>query len=602
MKATQPISYREIDITGGFWKEQQARSRAVTMPAVLARFRETGRFDAARCEPHWPEGKKPHFFWDSDLAKWLESAAYLLQKEPDPVLEQAAEELIAHIEASQWADGYYNIYFTAVEPKGRWQNRDHHELYCAGHLIEAAVAYYEATGRRRLLDCMLKYAAHIEKTFMTDGAAAFETPGHEELELALVKLWRCTGDARWLRLSQWFVERRGRCAGETAAMPDWQRPSYNQSHLPVREQRSAEGHAVRALYLYCAMADLAMESGDAGLRAACEALFENITEKRMYITGGIGSSHCGEAFTMDYDLPNETAYSETCAAIALALFCRRMSALEPDARYADTAERAIYNGVLSGVSEDGAAFFYENPLELRPALRRKDASVTRGERFPLTRRQRMFSCACCPPNLTRLVASFGDFLFTRDETTLYVHHYAGAKSEQIEMTTEYPRDGLVRLRLRGMAGRQAALRVPGWCESYHCDKPGSAVRGYYYIHVDSADFTVTLRLDMPPRLIYANPLLCGNIGRAAVTRGPVVYCLESVDNGENLRALSIPAKASFSGDFDALECDGHRLEGASGALYSPKPPKTLPQRLRFLPYHRFANRGECEMAVWLRVS
>jgi len=595
------ISYRDIDINGGFWAELQTRNRGATMPTVLERFRETGRLDAARCEKSWPEGKRPHFFWDSDIAKWMEAAAYILQKGPDILLEQATEELIACIEENQWDDGYYNIYYTAVEPEGRWQNRDHHELYCAGHLIEAAVAYYEATGRDRFLNCMLKFAAHIEKTFMIDGTAAFQTPGHEEIELALVRLYHCTGDERWLHLSRWFVERRGRNQAEIDAMPSWHRPSYNQSHLPVEQQRIAEGHCVRALYLYCAMADLARERGDAALRAACEALFENITQKRMYITGGVGASHRGEAFTLDYDLPNETAYAETCAAIALALFCRRMSTMDPDARYADAAERAIYNGLLSGVSEDGMAFFYENPLEVHPELRHKDTSVVEGERFPITRRQRMFTCACCPPNLARFVASFADFLFTQDKTTLYAHHYACARANGIEMATQYPRDGKISLRLRGMAGKRAALRIPGWCDDFHCGVAGVLDRGYYYIEIPDEDFSLELTLEMPARLVYAHPRAYETIGRAAVTRGPMVYCMESVDNGENLRALSIAPDAVFSGGFDALECGGLRLRDQK-ALYSANLPQCVPQRLRFIPYYRFANREESEMAVWIRVN
>ncbi len=599
--STTPISYRDIAITGGFWQALQARNREVTMPAVQARFGETGRFDAFHCETAWPEGRKPHYFWDSDVAKWMESAAYILQKGPDPQLERAVEAIITLIEANQWADGYFNIYFTVVEPEGRWKDRNAHELYCAGHLIEAAVAYFEATGRRPFLDCMLRYAAHIEKVFLIDGSATFHTPGHEEIELALLRLHRCTGDARWLRLGEWFVEQRGRCSDEVTAMPGWMCPSYNQSHLPAREQATAEGHAVRALYFYCAMADLAAERGDAGLASACRALFESVTQKRMFITGGVGSSHHGEAFTIDYDLPNETAYSETCAAIALALFCRRMSALAPDARYADAAERALYNGVLSGISEGGAAFFYENPLEIHPDLRRKDQSVNGGERYPGTRRKEVFDCSCCPPNITRFIASLAEFLFTRDGDTLYVHHYACARTAQIDMKTDYPREGRVALRLRGMMGSRVALRIPGWCENFQCSATGILDRGYYYVNVQAKDFSLELTLEMPVRLIYAHPKAYENIGRVAVTRGPVVYCMEAADNGENLRALSIAPEARFEGGFDALECDGFRLEEPP-VLYAAVPPKQTPQKLRFIPYFRFANRGESEMAVWCRAE
>jgi len=593
-----PIGYRDIAVTGGFWGELQRRNRERTMPAVEARFRETGRFDAFRFGTAWPEGWQPHIYWDSDVAKWMEAAAYILQKAPDPRLEQSVEELIDLIGKNQGADGYFNIHFTVVAPEMRWQNRDWHELYCAGHLIEAAVAYYEATGRDRFLHCMLKYAAYIEKVFMIEGSAAFATPGHEEIELALVRLYRCTGDARWLRLSQWFVEQRGNNGKDK---PIGGVPCYAQNHLPAREQTEAMGHAVRATYLYCAMADLALETGDEGLLNACRALFRNITEKRMYITGGVGSTHRGEAFTVDYDLPNETAYAETCAAIGLALFARRMSALEPDSRYADAAERAIYDGFLSGISEDGTAFFYENPLEIHPALRHRDTCRPDNERYPITQRQKVFRCSCCPPNVVRFVASLADFLFTRDGDTLYVHHYACARTAQIDMATEYPREGEIALRLRGMAGGRVALRIPGWCENYHCSAAETLGRGYCYVDIPSDDFSLELRLEMPARLVYANPRAYENIGRAAVTRGPVVYCLEAVDNGENLRALSIAAGACFTGGFDILECDGHRLE-APDALYAAEAPKRLPQRLRFIPYYRFANRGESEMAVWIRAE
>jgi len=585
------IGCRDIDITGGFWHQMQQRNREVTVPAVRARFLETGRFDALDFSTPWAEGKKPHIFWDSDIAKWLEAAAYILQKESDPQLEQAVEEALSLIEKNQGEDGYFNSYFITVEPEKRWQNRDAHELYCAGHLIEAAVAYYEATGRDRFLNCMLRYAAYIEKVFVSEDSAAFQTPGHEEIELALVKLHRCTGDERWLRLAQFFIDQRG--ANDKDKPIYNAKPSYCQSHLPVREQATAEGHAVRATYLYCAMADLALECGDEGLAQACRALFGNITERRMYITGGLGSSHHGEAFTFDCDLPNETAYSETCASIGLALFARRMIALEPDGRYADTAERAIYNCVLAGVSEDGRAFFYENPLEIHPDIRK------RGERFPTTKRKEVFDCSCCPPNVARFIASFAEFLFTREGDTVFVHHYASANTDCVEMTTEYPRDGKIDLKVRGM--KRLALRIPGWCEAFECSAPGKLDRGYYYIDVPAGELALTLTLDMPVRLVYADARVYENIGRAAVTRGPVVYCMEGIDNGTNLRALSIAPEAHFIGGFDLLECDGYRLEERE-ALYASEPPQRVPQRLRFIPYYRYANRGENEMAVWVRAE
>jgi len=594
------ISYRDINITGGFWQQLQQRNKNITMPAIQRQFTETGRFAALDFSTPWAEGKKPHIFWDSDLGKWIESVAYILQKGPAPELEQAVEAAIALIEKHQDEDGYYNIYFTVVEPEKRWQNRSDHELYCAGHLMEAAVAYYEATGRDKLLRCMMKYADYIEQVFVKEQNTAFVTCGHEEIELALVRLYRCTGEERYLRLSEFFVDQRGANDKDHAPYHGTDH-KYCQSHLPVREQREAVGHSVRAMYLYCAMADLAAENNDKALWEACKKLFENTVQKRMYVTGGIGSTHHGEAFTVDYDLPNETAYAETCAAIGLALFARRMSAIEPDNRYADVAELAIYNGLLPGLSEDGTAFFYENPLEIHPQLRTKNTCTKGNDRYPITQRQQMFDCMCCPPNFTRLIASFGDFLFAENDDTLYVHHYAHASTDQIELTTEYPREGNISLRLRNMAGKRVALRIPGWCENYNCSVSGELDRGYYYINTDSDDFVVFLSFEMPVRLVFANAKVYENIDRVAVMRGPVVYCMEALDNGKNLRALSIAPEAEFTGEFDHLECDGFRLQ-EDETLYSAMPPKKIAQRLRWIPYYRFANREESEMAVWVRMK
>ena len=301
----EKIPFSDVEITGGFWKKRQDLNRSTTIYAVRDRFAETGRFDAFRCD--WKEGdpNRPHIYWDSDVAKWIEAVAYLVEKHPEPALEAAVEDVIDQIEKNQWDDGYFNICFSQFEPQNRFTRRTDHELYCAGHLIEAAIAWYRATGRPRFLQCMCRYADLIERVFAIEKSAAFATPGHEEIELALVKLYEATGDERYLKLSQFFVETRG-----TTAEPD--DSDYNaaqtQSHLPVREQKTAEGHAVRAMYLYSAMADLARHTGDESLRAACETLFQNITGRRMYITGGTGSSAIGEAFTYDFDLPNYTAY------------------------------------------------------------------------------------------------------------------------------------------------------------------------------------------------------------------------------------------------------------------------------------------------------
>ena len=358
----EQISFDKIRL-GGFWKNRFEINKNATIPTVYDRFCDTGRFKAFRCD--WKEGMpdKPHFFWDSDVAKWLEAAAYTIAISPDAELEKKIDETVDLIEKNQQEDGYFNIYYTVVEPGKRFTKRDNHELYCAGHLTEAAVAYYKATGKDKFLRLMCKYIDLIEKCFKIDDSAAFSTPGHEEIELALIKLYDCTGEKRYLELCRHFIETRGR-SKKDADTRDWCDNDYDQSDFPVRELPAAVGHSVRAMYLYSGMADLADRTDDKSLFDACDRLFDSTVKRRMYVTGGIGASAHGEQFADDYILPNDVAYSETCAAIGLALFARRMSAACPDSKYADAAERAIYNGVLAGVSLDGHSFFYVNPLEI----------------------------------------------------------------------------------------------------------------------------------------------------------------------------------------------------------------------------------------------
>ncbi|MBQ9116931.1 MAG: glycoside hydrolase family 127 protein, partial [Clostridia bacterium] len=372
MKATmKTVDFAKTRITGGFWKKKQDMVRNTTVKAVYDRFCDTGRFDAFKFD--WKEGmpNKPHIFWDSDVAKWIEGVAYLTEIKREPKLEKIVDETVELIEKNQDENGYFNIYFTVIEPQRRFQTRNDHELYCAGHLMEAAVAYYKATGKRKFLDCMCKYADYIEKRFKIDRDTGFTTPGHEEIELALVRLYEATGEKRYLDLATFFVDERG---SKDEPFANWANSKYCQAHLPVREQTTAEGHAVRAVYLYCAMADLALRNGDAELKKACETIFSDIIEKKMYITGGIGSSSVGEAFTVAYDLSNLLAYTESCAALGLALFANRMLNMDADSRYSDTIERVLYNGFMSSTSLDGKSFFYENPLEVIPYLHTRDTS------------------------------------------------------------------------------------------------------------------------------------------------------------------------------------------------------------------------------------
>ncbi|MBR5767737.1 MAG: glycoside hydrolase family 127 protein, partial [Clostridia bacterium] len=522
------FTFDNVEITGGFWADMQKKNREVTVPAVYDRFYETGRVEALACR--WKDGEphRPHIFWDSDIAKWVESAAYVLAKYPDPELESKVEDIIDEIAANQWEDGYINSYYTSIEPENRFTNRTNHELYCAGHLMEAAVAYYCATGHDRLLKCVDKYADLIDRVFRVERSAAFSTPGHEEIELALVRMYNCTGDEKYLRLAEFFIDTRGTDASE--AQYEWVYPNYSQSEKPVREMDSAFGHAVRAGYLYTGMADVASLTGDEALSAACRRLYDDIVERKMYVTGGIGSTHSGEAFTVSYDLPNETAYAETCAAISLMFFAQRLLESEGESRYADTVERILFNGFLSGVSLSGDAFFYENPLSVHVRNRIKNTSTKYPERFPATERQKVFDCSCCPPNVTRVLASLERYVCRSCGDTVMIDQYMNATVRgdgfTVSVATDYPSSGEIRISCRGV--KRIGLRIPGWCREFTLSAPYRTENGYAVVE-DPGE--LTLSLSMEPVVMLANPEVTDCAGCCAVQRGPVVYAYEGVDNG-----------------------------------------------------------------------
>lgn len=598
-------SYEQVDMTGGFAFEKQELNRLVTIKAVYDRFTETGRFDAFRFAYREGDPIRPHYFWDSDVAKWAEGVAYILKKHPTPALERIVDEVVEQIEKNQCEDGYFNIFHTVVEPEKRWKDRHHHELYCAGHLMEAAVAYAEATGKTKFLSCMEKYADHIYRVFVEEGSAAFVTPGHEEIELALVKMYRYTGKKKYLELSQFFIDQRG-----VAKEPVSGR--YIQSHLPVREQNEAVGHAVRALYLYVGMAYLAQETGDKELLDACKTLWRDIVDRKMYITGGVGSTYIGEAITHAYDLPNDTSYAETCASIALMLFGNAMLAHENNAEYADVVERAFYNGVLSGLSQSGDAFFYENALEINLS-ERFDAAVHNGwgdakRRFPITQRPKVFKCSCCPPNINRLLPSLGNYVYGRDGDTLYINQYVASTLTDGEIictqSTDYPRNGQVRVTVKGLS--RVALRIPSWCDQFTLNLPYVMENGYAVVENSGAE--ILLDMEIKPRAVWSDARVLRDVGKVAIMRGPVVYCAESVDNGENLHALalSLPLCAREVKDdtfsLPILEIDGERRLPFEGVLYANQPPKTERVGVKLIPYHCFANRGESNMLVWMQTK
>lgn len=595
------VDFSNIKIQNGFWKDKQELIRYVTTSAVYKRFKETGRIDAFKCDPN--SEIEPHIFWDSDVAKWIEGVAYLITEAPCPEFEEIADKIIDDIEKNQDENGYFNSYFLVKEPENIFKRRSDHELYCLGHLIEAAIAYYKATGKKKLLDLMCKYIDYVEKCFVLDKTASFVTPGHQEIELALIKLFEFTGKEQYFKLAQFFLEERGQ---KYEYFLDWDDAPYHQSHLPIRKQKTAEGHAVRATYLYTAMADLARLTNDKELEDSCKSIFDNIINKKMYITGGIGSSSAGEAFTIDYDLPNAIAYTESCAAIGLAFFAQRMLLLENDSKYSNTIERILYNGFLSSISLDGKSFFYCNPLEILPKLHKRDASVKdKSLNLPIMTRKEVFDCSCCPPNITRFIPSIANFLYTYDDNVIYVHQYMestanikiGDNVYEIEQKTNYPYDGNIKITLRG-GKKTIAVRIPDWCESYQ----GKTTNGYAYFELNDGD-EISLDFEIKPFFIEANPNISSNCGKIAVQKGPFVYCMESTDNGENIRDIRLDTNGSFTEYYNeelkvnTLSIPAYRRKSTS-SLYSPLKNDFKKINATLIPYYCFANRGENEMQVW----
>lgn len=597
------LSYRNVEITGGFWKKRQDLNAGVTARQVYDRFCETKRFDALHCRPEEERDYTPHVFWDSDVAKWIEGVAYILDKGGDPELYRLARQAIDAILKNQTPEGYFNSHFQTVEPENRFTDRDKHELYCAGHLMEAACAWWDATGERDFLEAMCRYADYIHEVFLTRQWPGFATPGHPELELALVRLWLATKNEKYRELAFFFLEKRGANQKDGCVRPEFN-AYYTQDHLPLARQHTAEGHCVRAMYIYSAMADAA-HHGQSQYEEACHALFEDVLEGKLYITGGIGSSSLGESFTTPYYLPNAEAYTETCAAISLAMFARRLQSLSLDSRYGDVIERVIYNGMLSGVGLEGKTFFYTNPLEIDPAFFSVNTATNTKRWRPVMERPEVFRCSCCPPNVLRFIAGLGDYLYGSDETTVYVHQFAESTLEaegcRVTQTTQYPANGTVHLTVEGE--KKLAVRIPGWCRSFTASAPYTLKNGYAFFESKA----VALEFAMPVTLYEADTRVQNNAGRVAVMRGPVLYCLEGVDNGTRLRSLRLDPEAEFTLEdserfgLPVLNTLGEKRKQTEG-LYQPYRGEYEKTPLRFIPYFGFANRGVSEMLVWAGVK
>jgi uncharacterized protein len=634
MRRYAPVDFAKVTLSGDFWRERLETVLSRTIPSQYAKLESEGLLESLLVlDPPPPlriprrrNGFTTQIFWDSDIGKWIEAASYALRHRRDATIEAQIDDIVAKLERAQLPDGYLNLWYIGREIDNRWTNlRDNHELYNCGHMLEGAIAYFQATGRRRMLDVMERYLDHIRATFGTGPGQKRGYPGHQEIEIALVKLYNLTGERKQLDLAAYFIDERGRqphyfdverdARGEAPGDYGQGTYEYSQSHKPVREQDKVVGHAVRAMYMYTAMADLAAELADDALKRACEVLWRDVTSTRMYVTGGFGPSASNEGFTSDYDLPNDTAYAETCASVAMIFWAQRMLNLELDGQYADGLELALYNGALSGLSRDGEHYFYENKLESDGAHRRWD----------------WHPCPCCTMNVSRLVASIGGYFYSTGDGVIAMHLYGGNVAElevdgravRIEETSSYPWSGRIRITVRPDAPHRFSLklRIPGWARGATASVNGEAMdagaattRGYLDITREWSDGDV-IELDLPmqPERVFANPKVRMDLGRVTLRRGPLVYCLEQADNPEApVMQLALPRDAAVeTADrrdlFDGivtLTARGSAVSagGWDGVLYRTSPPAAAPATLTAIPYYLWANRAPGPMTVWVRES
>ncbi len=679
----KPLSLRDVTINDKFWKEKMELVRTEVIPYqwdalndrvegaapsfCMRNFKVAGKITRARRElgdkyqeKIWPldtfetlpqdmEHMEDRFygflFQDSDFSKWIEAVAYSLTQHPDEELERIADGAIDTVCAAQQDNGYLDTYYIINDMSKVFTNlRDNHELYCFGHLTEGAVAYYQATGKDKLLNAARRFADYVYECFGKEEGRKKGYPGHEIAEMALMRLYDVTGDEKYRELSEFFINQRGtRPYYFDAEHPetvkkgheDELRHSYNQAHLPVREQDEAVGHSVRAVYLYSGMADVARVDGDEPLYNACLKLWDNITQKKMYVTGGIGATHMGEAFSFNYDLPNDTAYSETCAAIGLVFFARRMLEINADRRFADVMERALYNTVLAGMAADGKSFFYVNPLEVYPKACHEDARKFHVKSV----RQKWFGCACCPPNIARLLSSLSMYAYTENDDTLFAHLFVGGSVNKyigrtggrgdtegmsgdclsFYVTTDMPWQGTT---VYGCTNEKPvhgtlAIRIPEWSRSFkvsgvtgELDESTAQLKdGYLYVTRDwKKGDSVKLELSMETEFVAANTEVREDMNKTALRRGPFIYCLEEADNGAGLHMLSVCVDSkpeelmlNIAGtDVVALRIAGKRRKASDMALYgSLKKPEYEEVELIYVPYYAWNNRGEGEMSVWV---
>ena len=575
-----------MKINDNFWSPRLSKHVSATLPVCIDQIEnQTGRI---RNFENAAKGEGEHsgiFFDDSDVYKALEGMAYSLINNPDPELEKKADEWIDKFAAAQQPDGYINTFYTLTGLDKRWTNMDKHEMYCAGHMIEAGVAYYQATGKRKLLDVCIRMTDHMMSQF--GPGKRHWVPGHEEIELALVKLYQTTQEQKYLDFAYWLLEERGHGHGTMGDEGKWN-PVYYQDIVPVRQLTDISGHAVRCMYLYCGMADVAALKNDTGYIAAMDRLWDDVVHRNMYITGGIGSSRDNEGFTEDYDLPNLDAYCETCASVGMVLWNQRMNQLTGDSKYIDVLERSLYNGALAGISLGGDRFFYVNPLE------------SKGDHH----RQEWYGCACCPSQLSRFLPSIGNYIYASSDDALWVNLYIGNTGQirigetdiLLTQETDYPWDGSVKLTISTSQPleKEIRLRIPDWCKTYDLSINGKRInvpkeKGYAVIKDWKSQDVIALDMDMPVEIVAADPHVKENFDKRAIQRGPLVYCMEEIDNPVYFDQIQLSPSTTFQTAFASDILNGIKTIKTNGRA----------QSATFIPYYAWDNRKAGKMRVWI---
>ncbi len=586
LKMIEQIDFSHVKINDNFWSPRLSKHVSATLPVCIDQIEnQTGRI---RNFENAAKGEGEHsgiFFDDSDVYKALEGMAYSLINNPDPELEKKADEWIDKFAAAQQPDGYINTFYTLTGLDKRWTNMDKHEMYCAGHMIEAGVAYYQATGKRKLLDVCIRMTDHMMSQF--GPGKRHWVPGHEEIELALVKLYQTTQEQKYLDFAYWLLEERGHGHGTMGDEGKWN-PVYYQDIVPVRQLTDISGHAVRCMYLYCGMADVAALKNDTGYIAAMDRLWDDVVHRNMYITGGIGSSRDNEGFTEDYDLPNLDAYCETCASVGMVLWNQRMNQLTGDSKYIDVLERSLYNGALAGISLGGDRFFYVNPLE------------SKGDHH----RQEWYGCACCPSQLSRFLPSIGNYIYASSDDALWVNLYIGNTGQirigetdiLLTQETDYPWDGSVKLTISTSQPleKEIRLRIPNWCKTYDLSINGKRInvseeKGYAVIKDWKSQDVIALDMDMPVEIVAADPHVKENFGKRAIQRGPLVYCMEEIDNPEYFDQIQLSPSTTFQTAFVSDILNGIKTIKTNGRA----------QSATFIPYYAWDNRKAGKMRVWI---